>query len=243
MSGWIKLHRSIQDHWIFKKVDYFKAWILLLIKANHKEYTTMFLDQLVHINRGETILSYSKFGLELGWSSSKVRRFLKLLEKDKMIVIYPENKWTHLSILNYETYQYNGIGDDTLATQTRNDGENNIRMIKKNKNEKKTLSKKEQLDLIKKDIKNYKEKFPNVDVDLEYARMCDWLLSSGKLYKNYKAFFNNWLRKADTDNPKEDIIWYVFTCNVCKKQKDKSTYRDLYVSCCDKAIQPIKEYV
>ena len=244
MSGWIKLHRDIQDHWIFKKEEYLKAWILLLIKANHKDYKTLFLDQLVEVKRGEVVVSYAKFGAELMWSSSKVRRFLKMLEKDKMIFIFPEKKWTHLSILNYETYQHNGKGEETDTKQTRNGVVNNQRMKKNDKNvKKKTISQKDQLNNIFIEIEELQKEFPYVKVALEFQRMRDWLKATGKQYKNYKSFFKNWLRKADENSPKEDKVLYVYTCGVCGKVKEKNEYRDMFVMCCEKQIDPIKEYV
>ena len=75
-------------------------------------------------------------GYELKWSPSKVRRFLKKLQKDNMITIHNEKRWTHLSINNYDTYQDVRHGDETPATRERIIGENNIRMNKNEKNEK-----------------------------------------------------------------------------------------------------------
>ena len=37
MVGWIKLHRNITSHWIFKDADKFKAWISILTTVNHSE--------------------------------------------------------------------------------------------------------------------------------------------------------------------------------------------------------------
>ena len=65
--------------------------------------------------------------------------------------------------------------------------------------------------------------------------MSDWLLSSGKRYKNYNAFFNNWLRKAQENSAagSEEVSSYVYKCNTCNKEGTKSEYRDLYITCCD----------
>lgn len=38
--------------------------------------------------------------------------------------------------------------------------------------------------------------FKNKDVELAYKTARDWLASSGKRYKDYKAFFRNWLRRT-----------------------------------------------
>ncbi len=236
-NGWIKIHREIQHHWIFQRDEYFKAWILLLMKANHKDFKTLVSDKIpevVVVKRGQVVTSLKKLGLELKWSPSKVKRFLHKLQKDEMIRIADEKRWTHLSINNYETYQYARHEADTQQERTRNEVEHNQIMIKKDK-KKKNLSQKEQLQGIKDKIQELQLKFTNVNVKLEYERMSDWLLSSGKRYKNYGAFFNNWLRKAQENSPEDEgnnKKIYTYKCKVCNNVKTKSEYKDLYISCC-----------
>jgi DNA-binding transcriptional regulator YhcF (GntR family) len=245
-SGWIKLHRDIKHHWVFQRDDYLKAWLFLILRANHKDNKTLFSDvlpEIIEIKRGDVVSSLQKLGYELKWSPSKVRRFLKKLQKDNMITIHNEKRWTHLSINNYDTYQDVRHGDETPATRERIIGENNIRMNKNEKNEKKSLSKEEQLKKIKDNIKELKKKFPNVNVQFEFDKMSDWLLSSGKRYKNYNAFFNNWLRKAQENSAagSEEVSSYVYKCNTCNKEGTKSEYRDLYITCCNEQMIAYKE--
>ena len=243
MSGWIKLHRDIKYHWVFQRDDYFRAWIFLILRANHQSNKALFSDilpEIIEIKRGEVVSSLRNLGIELKWTSSKVRRFLKKLEKDNMIVIHNEKRWTHLTILNYDTYQDVRNGVETEAKQRRNRGENNIRMKKKEKNEKKVITQKEQLLIIGKNLKELQVQFPNIPVKLEFDRMSDWLLYSGKKYKNYKAFFNNWLRKTsyDTSVDTENKPIYTYVCGTCNSAKDKSEYKDLFISCCDTQTTP-----
>jgi len=245
-SGWIKLHRDIKHHWVFQRDDYLKAWLFLILRANHKDNKTLFSDvlpEIIEIKRGDVVSSLQKLGYELKWSPSKVRRFLKKLQKDNMITIHNEKRWTHLSINNYDTYQDVRHGDETPATRERIIGENNIRMNKNEKNEKKSLSKEEQLNKIKDNIKELKKKFPNVNVQFEFDKMSDWLLSSGKRYKNYNAFFNNWLRKAQENSAagSEEVSSYIYKCNTCNKEGTKSEYRDLYITCCNEQMIAYKE--
>ncbi len=243
MSGWIKLHRDIKHHWVFQRDDYFRAWIFLILRANHKNNKALFSDilpEIVEIKRGEVVSSLRNLSIDLRWTPSKVRRFLLKLQKDNMIVIHNEKRWTHLTILNYDTYQDVRNTFETDVKQVRNTGENNIRMKKKVKNEKKSISQKDQLILIRKDFNKIQKDFPNVPIELEYARMKDWLLATGKKYKNYRAFFNNWLRKSNESrtNDNEDKILYTYTCGACNKSKDKSEYKDLYIVCCDEPMIP-----
>lgn len=40
------------------------------------------------------------------------------------------------------------------------------------------------------------DEFRNKDVELAYKTAKDWLLSTGKKYKDYEGFFRNWLRRT-----------------------------------------------
>lgn len=247
-NGWIKLHREIQQHWIFQRDDYLKAWVLLLIKANHSDFKTLVSDKIsevVLIKRGEVVSSLKKLSIELKWSPSKVKRFITKLEKDKMIHLKNERRWTHLTILNYETYQYKRNADEPLTNRKRTADEYNQRKDK-NDNKKKNLSQKEQLQGIQNLLKEKSKKFAGINVGFEFERMKDWLKATGKQYKNYNAFFNNWLRKVKTDQVEgmgeDEKIFYAYKCDLCKKVHDKSEFRDLFITCCETEIQPIKEW-
>ena len=60
MIGWIKLHRSIHNHWIYKekrKFSKFEAWIDLLLLVNHKDNTFLLGNELTRCKRGMYITS------------------------------------------------------------------------------------------------------------------------------------------------------------------------------------------
>ena len=80
--------------------------------------------------------------------------YVQKLQKDNMITIHNEKRWTHLTINNYDTYQDVRHTIETPTKQRRNIGENNIRMNKNEKNVKKSLSQKEQLNLIFKNLED-----------------------------------------------------------------------------------------
>lgn len=107
MAGWISLHRSIQEHWIWQEKPFDKrsAWIDLLLSANHKDNKFLLGNNLVDIERGSFITSEVKLSDRWGWSRTKVRNFLELLEKDNMLLKESDNKKTVLTIVNYNDYQ------------------------------------------------------------------------------------------------------------------------------------------
>lgn len=114
MAGWIKLHRSIEEHWVWDcEFSYGQAWVDLLINACHKPNKLNIKGQLVQLGRGDQARSEVTLSKHWKWSRNKVRRFLKNLEKDGMI----SQKTTHLtsiiSICNYDSFQTDGTTDGT----------------------------------------------------------------------------------------------------------------------------------
>ena len=120
MSGWIKLHRTIEHHWIYNNSDYLKAWITILINVNYTPGKVLIKNELFEYNPGESFKSLSSWGKIFGWSKMKVRRFFSMLENDNMIVTKRDQKTTHLTVCNWERYQNECYADDTTDdTQTR----------------------------------------------------------------------------------------------------------------------------
>ena len=90
MEGWISLHRKILDNPILnrsRKYSPFEAWIWLLLKANHKDNKFMLGSELVKVEKGSMITSQKKLCKQFRWGSTKLRNFLKVLQKDKMLII------------------------------------------------------------------------------------------------------------------------------------------------------------
>lgn len=121
MTGWISLHRSIQEHWLFKekrKFSRFEAWVDLLLLVNHKSKKTMIDGELITVKRGQRITSLRKLGERWNWSRTKVEKFLKVLEKEKMLVVKKDSKKTVLTVVKYDDYQ-----NEELEKRHRNDSE------------------------------------------------------------------------------------------------------------------------
>jgi hypothetical protein len=105
MSGWIKLHRGIFDHWISSDPEYLCVWLRMLTDANFEDRKHLFNGVLTEIKRGQIIFGLEAWSSKTGVGISKLRRLLELLEKDKMINRQKTNKYSLISILNYSKYQ------------------------------------------------------------------------------------------------------------------------------------------
>lgn len=107
-KGWIKLHRQIQDCWLWnddEKFDKAHAWMDLLLLCNHSEKKISVDGKPMTIPRGQFLTSKVKLADRWGWNVKTVNRFLSVLEDDRMIVQTCTHRWTTLTIVNYEVYQ------------------------------------------------------------------------------------------------------------------------------------------
>ena len=104
-EGFITIHRQLMKHWIWEDPEAFKFWMALLLEANWEEKKTMFNGSLLTVKRGQLVFGRIKYSMKLGISEKRIRRYLNLLEKDDMIGQQKTNKFTLISIVNYESYQ------------------------------------------------------------------------------------------------------------------------------------------
>lgn len=121
-QGYVSIHRSLQEHWLWneKPFDKKSAWIDLLLMVNYKDNKIMFDNELIEIRRGERITSIKKLCDRWGWSNTKVRNFLKVLEKDNMISLkIAPQKATVISIVNYNKFQDTNTTKNTTETSQK----------------------------------------------------------------------------------------------------------------------------
>lgn len=122
LTGWISLHRKIQEHWLWEERPFSKgqAWIDILLLVNHEDGKVFMDGELIEVYRGEHITSEPKLAKRWGWSRTKVRNFLDLLEKEGMIKNIKEGrKRTRLRVLNYNVYQDNLNNRKTTEKQEK----------------------------------------------------------------------------------------------------------------------------
>ena len=156
MSGWIKLHRKIKDHWIFDNPDYFRAWAIMIMRANHKKKGFIINNMPITCDRGQCALSKSNWATEFGtgWTRQKVRTFFKKLEVDGMIVTSEiTNTTTKLTICNYGDYQSSEPSEEPTYNQhstnpqpTPNQPATTNKDLKNNKNEEKKKNEENNID-------------------------------------------------------------------------------------------------
>lgn len=139
-KGYIKLHRQLQDCWIWKEEEPFskgQAWVDLLMMANHKDKKTFFDGYLIVVKKGQFISSIAKLSSRWKWDRKKVSKFLDLLENDEMVTTKRTTHGTTITIVNWDFYQLDGTTDGTTngTTTTPTDGQ----PLPTNKNDKECI--------------------------------------------------------------------------------------------------------
>ncbi|MBQ2811000.1 MAG: hypothetical protein IJF12_02400 [Alphaproteobacteria bacterium] len=128
-QGWMPIYRRVQEHWLWQDKPFAKgqAWIDLLLLASHNENEFLFGNQVTKNEIGSFITSELKLADRWGWSKTKVRAFLSLLESEKMIVKKSDNKKTTINIVNYSIY-----ADYETAKKLQKDNNKTSKKLQKN---------------------------------------------------------------------------------------------------------------
>lgn len=218
MEGWIKLYRQLLESPIFNNEKLLKVWIWCLLKATHKGYEQFVGKQLIYIKAGQFVTGRKRASEELKLKEGTVYDYIKTLEKEKMLSIKSNNKFSIISITNWEKYQVE-----------ENESNNNLH----NKSTTKFLG----MFNNKLAIKNVK----SVGIDennIEYTnnKRINSNFNNKKIVKNIvgvrkeitqKIYINNKLRnKMTTTQHKQEYI-YLYYINRYKSENLKSFYEKM----------------
>ena len=218
-QGWIKLHRQLQDHWLWGssgELSKLEAWLDICLSCNHSEQKVNIKNQLITVKCGESVQSLTTWSKRWSWNKSKVVRFLELLEKDGMIESIPCSKTKHIRVCNYATYQHEQNADETQTKRKRNASETKTKTNKNDKNDKNekkeetpppkgSYSKKSGYQIEPEVMARWKASYPNIDISLQLNKAHEWLIQhdwkqkNGKPYKSMSAFATNWLNRQDKE--------------------------------------------
>jgi len=198
-TGWIKIDRGIINHWVWNDPLYLKAWVSLLLSANHEEKKVLIQGELLICKRGQTIISLSNlvklFGKE--WSIQRVRTFLKLLSDDAMIEVEGLRKTTRVTICKYDTYQDSQQANNKQTTN------------RKHSNNKQTTTTKECKELEEeKEDNNYIQDSPYGDGRLHFLCREHAKENPDRYSKEmYIGFLEYWTAPVQTGPKKDKELW------------------------------------
>lgn len=101
MNGWIKLYRDIMDSPLYRNAARFKLFVTLLLLAQHDDDS----GGAIELKRGQLLTSLSRLCATTSLTPKQVRCALSALERDEYIKIYATNKYSIVTVCNYDSYQ------------------------------------------------------------------------------------------------------------------------------------------
>jgi len=114
-DGFIKLHRSILDWEWFQDDKTFKVFLYLLLNANWEDSRFRGYE----IPRGSLVIGYTALSKRLGISKQSVRTAISHLKSTGEITLKSTNKFSIVTIANWEKYQSRSESANTQTnTQT-----------------------------------------------------------------------------------------------------------------------------
>lgn len=249
MEGWISVHRTILNNWVWDDKPFAKgqAWIDILMMANHKGNKFPLGNELVFVDRGSFITSELKLMDRWGWGKTKTRAFLKLLEADNMIVKKSDRKRTTITVCNYNIYQDitnqkqtdNRPMSDHKQTDSRpiadtNNNDNNDNNV--NNDNKKKISRFTPPTLDQ--VKEYCIERSNsviAEKFIDFYSSKGWMVGKNKM-KDWKACIRTWeksdsvnYQEATKDDRKEDANGTQYVEPVITAEQASKFYDDEYI--------------
>lgn len=193
-QGWISIHRQLQKHWIWKDKPFSKgqAWIDLIMLANYEDKKIPYKGEVITCERGTVNLSISVLAERWGWGREKTRKFLRLLEADKMVTVNATRHRTTITIENYTFYNNKPSTKPTTNRQqidiTNNINNNNIGRFTP--------------PTVKEVAAYCEERGNNISPEafIDYYSSKGWMVGKNKM-KDWKAAVRNWERRQRAEEP------------------------------------------
>lgn len=199
-KGWLKLHRSIITSSVFANSKLLKLWIWILCKAFTVPAKVTIGLQNVDVEKGQFVFGRFAAANELQMTNSTVYRYLKLLEKERMVVVKSNNKFSIVSVVNWCDYQDRKEKEEQQKNNKRTTNEQQMNTNKEYREYKELKNKdnkdnKEFVPPTIEEINSYiTEKELSVDGDkfLNYFTESGWVDSKGNKVKNWKLKILTW---------------------------------------------------
>ncbi len=134
-KGYILVHRSLWEHWIWLSAKHTQRWLDIIYLAHWENRTIEFGSKNLELKRGQFVTTTRTLMLRWKTNGDTVRRFLRLLEKNDMIVCNRNRDMTVITVCNYNKYQrekllqyFDDDGDDNSVVNPVENGtdSNNI---------------------------------------------------------------------------------------------------------------------
>jgi hypothetical protein len=120
-TGYIKLYRSaIEKGWLTNPVLW-TFWCYCMLKASHKRITQFVGKQQITLQPGQFVFGRKKAAKELKRSEREIRTCCEVLKKLQNVTIKTTNKFSIITVVNWNTYQgFNDTNDQQNDQQHAN---------------------------------------------------------------------------------------------------------------------------
>ncbi len=135
--GWFKTWRKAEDSFVWKNKNVWILWSWFFFRVTHKRITVHVGYQQVTLEPGQLIFGLNKAAEGTGLSLGVIRRSLKSLEIAENIAIKTTNKYSIITILNWDIYQCEQQTNDNQNDKQRtnneqtNDNKQEVKEVKK----------------------------------------------------------------------------------------------------------------
>jgi len=197
-NGWIKLHRNLKDWGWRSDANTFNVFINLLLEADFTPNTW----KGIKVQPGQLIFGRKEFSKKIGVSEQSIRTALKHLKSTNEITIKSTNKYSLISINNWETYQsINQLPNQQLTSNQP--ATNHTIRNKEYKNIKRESKLTYLLNIPQNDLEQITNDFELTVKQLQAKgeTLHSYCQAHGKKYKNYRAFLLNAIRKDFKKRP------------------------------------------
>ena len=203
-NNWIKLNRSITDHWLWSSGETFsrgQAFIDLLLMVAYADHKVMSQGKMIDLKRGSMVTSIRYLADRWRWSKDKTMHFLNDLEADGTIKKVSDTKRTVLTIVNYEKYQGLATSD-----RTQNGRETDTDRTRNGQTKERKEGKRNNNNIIfhppsVEEVRSYcEEKGYSVDPSqfVDFYESKGWMVGKSKM-KDWKASVRTWQRNRKTN--------------------------------------------
>ena len=105
MDGWLKLYRSILDSAVFQDAEILKVWIWLLCNVAFEQHDTICYGKVISLKPGQIATGRKKIAQCTELNETKVYRALTALKGLGNIEIKSTNKYSIITVVNWDKYQ------------------------------------------------------------------------------------------------------------------------------------------
>jgi hypothetical protein len=113
-GGFVALYRRLLDHPLWKQLpsEWLKAWLYLLLRANHKPCSWWDGVREIEIPAGGLVTSIEKLAASSRITPRQARGSLDYFEKAGMVTRQTSSRHSIITITNWASYQFASSTDD-----------------------------------------------------------------------------------------------------------------------------------